>query len=841
MWPLLIPLLTTRLYEFSQKKTFPLHSIQDLWVVSCYVLIYSVAPIATLLWAPLALYQLVRWYCLYRFQIPFSLELLNFLRAPRCFVDSIKELRLGKPCFIGALLVATSFTAFLTPPALIFWVPLFFLSSIAHLALRKRAKTNPKEPLPTFSFPHEISIPISPTKYPALRKTLAFLGEKKFHIPLLPKEKPHIIFFFLESFRAKNVGCLGASIPASPHFDAWAKRGLLFRNFHANGLQTFRSFISAYFGIPAHLQTTLLKPFCDLPLVGLPQILKKDGYHPAIIQSGDVSFDHLYPFFHSHGFQTILGAENIPTRKNLRNSWGIHDECMVRFAADFLEKQSDPTFLSLFTITNHHPWKSPSGWNFPIPQDLPPIYQNYLQTFAYTDHCLGLFLNLLDQKKLLDKSILFIAGDHGQEMYDRRAFFSEINHSLFEENIHLPLLILGGEKPAVFDNPASFIDFLPTVLDCLNIQDVHHSLGNSLMRPNSSPSYFSLQREEPKIGYIQDKKKIIIAPSQVLQFDLDKDPEEKCNIKISSDISHCSAYFHNIEAIYNANAWAPQSNIPYQIEATESMNDEKWLAHLHAHPPTSVVDLSASLRLSDDAIVKVDPTYAAYWHELVLANSVRFTDRSLEWIGAQCQNLMSLDLSHCHLLTNKGVRTILAECQELRHLKLDGIEDLTDFVPHNTLFNLHTCSLKQAPNIQGKTLVRLFLHSPHLIHWSACLEHATDDDLFKMSHAKKRCTHMILSQGKHIRDDALFALIASQEELRVVHLEAFPLLENPDFSPLQDLRSLDISDCPQLKDAFFDSIKHLPLIYLCIHNCPKITEKGLRLLAQNKNLQIYFA
>ncbi len=356
------------------------------------------------------------------------------------------------------------------------------------------------------------------------------MGEKRFSLDL--KEKPHIIFIFLESFRAKNVGCLGAEIPASPYFDAWAKKGLLFRNFHANGLQSFRSFFSAYFGIPAHMRTFSLKPFCSMSLRGLPQILKKHGYHPSIIQGGDLAYDYFYPFFKKNGFETLIGAEDISSHRT--SSWGIDDETMFRFAASWFCKQTTPTFLSLFTVSNHHPWKSPPDWNYPVLSTLPSIYQNFLKTFGYTDHCLNYFLKELEEKKLLDQSLVFIMGDHGQEMFERRNF-SELNFSLHEENLHVPLLILGGDKmrkPQSFDCNASFIDLLPTLLDILDIQDVHHSLGTSLMRDSSKPSYFSMYREDLQIGSLTNKKKIILS-NELQGFDLEKDPEEKINIGAS--------------------------------------------------------------------------------------------------------------------------------------------------------------------------------------------------------------------------------------------------------------------------------------------------------------------
>lgn len=791
MQTIFIPFLFCRIYEFYKSRTLHFSSsAQELTIIS----VFALSPLPKCFWIPLSFGLFLRWYGLFRYQV----DIVPFLKSPKCFRDSFKALPLFQFLFFGALLTALSCFGFLSPPSLSFWIPLLAISLFFSFFKPRKKQAS----LPQFSFPNEISTQIS-SQYPALRKTHAFLGDKRFDIPI--KEKPHIIFIFLESFRAKNVGCLGAEISASPHFDAWAKKGILFRNFHANGMQTFRAFLSAYFGIPGHLPTSSLKPFCSMPLIGLPQILKKQGYHPAVIQSGDLSFDHLYPFFKKHGFETILGGENIPG--NRTSSWGIDDESMMRFAASWLEKQSMPTFLSLFTITNHHPWESPLNWDFPT--DTPVPYCNFLKTFAYTDHCLNLFLEDLQQKQILDKSIIFIAGDHGQEMGERRDF-SVLNQSLYEENLHLPLLILGGKKTGIFDCNASFVDFMPTVLDMLGIQDVHHCMGNSLLRCVCAPTYFSLHRENLQMGALLGKKKVILPEG----FDLENDPQEKINIgpELTSLTLQCKTYFQEINAITENKAWAPPLDQPFELKATASMKNEDWVSYIHKHPPISVIDLSLGVRLSDQAILQIQPNYGAAWHQLILRNCA-LTDRSLEWISKHCQKMMSLDLSHCHLLSDQGIRQVLSQIP-LRHLWLNGIEDLEDFVPSEMTFNLQTCSLKNLPKLKAKSLVSLYRNSPHLIDWSATLIDVKNEDLFEMSHFKKRSTQMDITDGLNIHDEALSKLLASQEELQEIHLENFPLIENPDFSKLTKLIYLEIKDCPRLTEDFFESLKKLSIIHL---------------------------
>ncbi len=150
-------------------------------------------------------------------------------------------------------------------------------------------------------------------------------------------------------------------------------------------------------------------------------------------------------------------------------------------AALWLKTQKVPTFLNLYTITNHHPWIHPEKKH------------GFLNTFAYTDKALQILIDALADGDLLKKSILFIYGDHGQQLEDRGPHF-EVNRDLYQDNIHVPLLILAEgriDRPRTIDTLSSQVDLLPTLLDLLHIHTPHQSLGKSLLYPSNAPIFFS--------------------------------------------------------------------------------------------------------------------------------------------------------------------------------------------------------------------------------------------------------------------------------------------------------------------------------------------------------------
>jgi arylsulfatase A-like enzyme len=264
-----------------------------------------------------------------------------------------------------------------------------------------------------------------------------FEGPARFQIDLKRKEKPHILFLFLESFRAKNVGCLGSKTPLTPGFDAWAKKGILFSSFQSNGLLTSMATIASLFGVLPAFVTSYFRYYLSIPLKGLPEILNENGYQNGLILGGQLDFQGWREFFEKHRFQMMMGKREIQSAipSAEATSWGVHDEWIYQSAHSWLKEQTKPSFLCLYSNTAHHPWIVPAHWQGPSFEHVSETERPYCKAISYADWTLDRFLQSLDEEKLLDKSLLFIFGDHGQSLGERDAKII-LNRTLYQENIH---------------------------------------------------------------------------------------------------------------------------------------------------------------------------------------------------------------------------------------------------------------------------------------------------------------------------------------------------------------------------------------------------------------------
>ncbi|MCB1107273.1 MAG: sulfatase-like hydrolase/transferase [Chlamydiia bacterium] len=376
------------------------------------------------------------------------------------------------------------------------------------------------------------------SEYPLFKYTQGFTGEKTFQVDLKEGEQPHVIFLFLESFRSHNVGCLGAERGVTPHFDRLSKEGILFTDFYANSVRTSRSVVSSLFGIPSDVDGSEAAAQAKAPFLGIPQLMQEAGYQTSYLHNGPIEFEKQDVFFDLHGYDVVRGRDVLTKAfpKVHSSSWGLPDECLMHYAADFLEKrQETPQFLTLFSITNHHPWNLPSHYEPPsFPSEISRIYRKYLSTFHYSDACLGLLINLLEEKGLLENTLLFILGDHGYPMGEHNNFVEQ--RYLYEENIRVPLLIYGKGRiiePKRITTPCSQLDLVPTLMDILKLHGFNLSIGSTLMRECQKRTiFFHNPYVFKNFGCRTSKYKFIYTRiSQELElYDLEKDPGEKENI-----------------------------------------------------------------------------------------------------------------------------------------------------------------------------------------------------------------------------------------------------------------------------------------------------------------------
>ena len=132
-------------------------------------------------------------------------------------------------------------------------------------------------------------------KFPLVKIHMNF-GQRKPELNYLEAvgsntKRPNIILIFMESFRSHDIGVYGRTKRRlTPNFDKISKKGLLWRNFYANSVQTSRGAWASLASIYPHLGKSIAMSDPMFPIRGLPSILREQGYRTEYYHNGSLKY-----------------------------------------------------------------------------------------------------------------------------------------------------------------------------------------------------------------------------------------------------------------------------------------------------------------------------------------------------------------------------------------------------------------------------------------------------------------------------------------------------------------------------------------------------------------------
>ena len=141
------------------------------------------------------------------------------------------------------------------------------------------------------------------------------------------------------------------------------------------------------------------------------------------------------------------------------------------------------------------------------PADVRHVTAHYDGALNYADMWLGIFLDGLEKKGLLENSVVLVAGDHGEALGDHGRFGH--GFELGEFTLHVPLVVSGPgiARDRRVGEVVELADLAPTALDLAGMVPCHSHRGRSLRRHLHDPeppfdperAAFSLSVDEASI------------------------------------------------------------------------------------------------------------------------------------------------------------------------------------------------------------------------------------------------------------------------------------------------------------------------------------------------------
>ncbi|MBR2338256.1 MAG: LTA synthase family protein [Clostridia bacterium] len=213
----------------------------------------------------------------------------------------------------------------------------------------------------------------------------------------------------------------------------------------------------------------------------LPQILKDHGGYTSYYFHGAANATWNY-----EGMLTdALGMErlNMDYEQDEKLNGYLSDESFFRQTLEKLDKQplDEPFYAHVVTCSSHIPCKVPQGYNgLTMDEELAsnPLGR-YLNAVHYTDEQIGVFLDELEKRGLLDNTLIMVVGDHGGVHKYYPHYTDEVSDAAYEDwfgrggQYSLPLILYSRDitQPREFSVVGGQVDVLPTLLAGLGIEE----------------------------------------------------------------------------------------------------------------------------------------------------------------------------------------------------------------------------------------------------------------------------------------------------------------------------------------------------------------------------------
>ena len=277
--------------------------------------------------------------------------------------------------------------------------------------------------------------------------------------------RPNVVLVILESFSAN-------ATHAMPNLQRLVKEGIYFSNAYSSSYRTDRglvSLMSAFPGQPTSSLMTVPAKSMHLPQIG--KSLVDAGYKSHFYYGGDEDFTNMRSYLIDGGFDERVSDKDFSVQERW-SKWGVPDhivfdratrEIVQRYASQQGERYLDV----ILTLSSHEPF------------DVPTTNQYghlYLNSVAYTDSCLGAFVDALKQTNQWGNTIVLLSSDHG---YPYPEGITRDNPMRYR----IPMAIIGGavKRPGEIRTLCSQIDLIPTVLNEMGLDASAYKFSKNVL------------------------------------------------------------------------------------------------------------------------------------------------------------------------------------------------------------------------------------------------------------------------------------------------------------------------------------------------------------------------
>ena len=326
--------------------------------------------------------------------------------------------------------------------------------------------------------------------------------------PLLRTRRPDVILILLESFSGACCPLIDPTADPAilPNVTRLMREGIGFTNLYANSFRTDRGCAAVLAAYPAQPTYSVMKnPQKCENLPYLSRRMAEHGYRPHFIHGGDADFTNFRGFLRCGAVGRITADTDFPLADRL-SKWGVPDHLTFDYLRRLVLDESaarshaadasdaDAPMLKIFlTLSSHEPFDVPYR-RFADP---------YLNAAAYTDSCLGAFVDSLKASPAWDNLLILGVPDHCFARYPATLQ----NHEPLRYRI--PVFMTGGAvaAPRLISTCGSQTDLAATLLAALGMPHDDFTFSKDLLDP--ALPHFGFYTWPDGFGFVTDSCRYI--------------------------------------------------------------------------------------------------------------------------------------------------------------------------------------------------------------------------------------------------------------------------------------------------------------------------------------------
>ena len=214
----------------------------------------------------------------------------------------------------------------------------------------------------------------------------------------------------------------------------------------------------------------------------LPMILKDNGYSGAHAYHGYEGefWNRRQAYSEMMGFDSFHAMEDLDSSEIV--GIGISDSSVYEQMVKDLADETEPFYAMVVTLSSHHPYyMSDAEMRAEVtllPEHEKTLFGHYLESMRYVDTAIGELIEMLKAAGIYENCIINIYGDHmalpNYDATSKEIMTEYVGHEYYlGDMFNVPLImhIPGMENGRTVSTVCGHVDFLPTLLDLLGIEN----------------------------------------------------------------------------------------------------------------------------------------------------------------------------------------------------------------------------------------------------------------------------------------------------------------------------------------------------------------------------------